>query len=137
MYARFNEAFDASLRASFDEPFGVVARGDDIGARFSFVHMTRSFYEDFAASLRAERIDEARISQMCVDTILYTRDCQDASDGQDVDPQFYVFMHTAANFYEAFAASARDRGMDELNTCNMWFDFIEATESRLNAGTAP
>src|SRR5262249_49744157 len=107
MYARFNEAFDASVHA------------DDIEtAKVRFVCMTASFYEDFAASARADGIDEAKISQMCVDMILYMR------DGQGVPPEIHAFMHTAASFYEAFAASARAIGMDELNTCSMWFDFI-------------
>jgi hypothetical protein len=67
MYARFNEAFDASVHA------------DDIDtAKVRFVGMTASFYEAFAASARADGIAEAKISQMRVDMILYTRDCQDA-----------------------------------------------------------
>jgi hypothetical protein len=107
MYARFNEAFDASVHA------------DDIDtAKVEFVCMTASFYEAFAASARADDIDEAKISQMCVDMILYMR------DAQGVHPEFNAFMHTAASFYEAFAASARAIGMNELNTCSMWFDFI-------------
>jgi hypothetical protein len=115
MYARFNEAFDASVHA------------DDIDtAKVRFVCMTASFYEAFAASARADGIAEAKISQMCVDVILYTR------DGQDAPPELNAFTHTAASFYEAFAASARAIGMDELNTCSMWFDFILHDYSILN-----
>jgi len=119
MYARFNEAFEASVHARFNEAFDASVPADDIDtAKVRFVCATDSFYEAFAASARADGIDESKISQMCVDMILYMR------DAQGVHPEFHAFMHTAASFYEAFAASAHAIGMNELNTCSMWFDFI-------------
>src|SRR6516162_7350343 len=92
MYARFNEAFEASVHARFNAAL--------------------------AACARADGIDASKISQMCVDMILYLR------DAQGVHPECHAVMHTAASFYEAFAASAHAIGMNELNTCSMWFDFI-------------
>jgi hypothetical protein len=151
MHDRFDEVFAASMDASFYEAFNMRADNIDT-AKDSFVCTAASFFDFFAASARKDGIDTARISQMCVDTILYARDCLDAPD-QDLPPELnaimhprelndfhfghprelHAFLHTAARFYEAFAASAREIGMDELNTCSMWFDKIRHIEYMLES----